>query len=612
MAALVALVLSLGLGVRALGPALWAPDAWLVGSWMHPDCLSNHWLLAWVADRVSAGEGILHNPDYYWPVGDAPVLAGNGTAGFAYLPFHWLWGWPAGVPPYLLASMALSGMGAYALGRAAGAGPWASLLLPALAVGSPFVCTELSAGRFSQADTGPLLWFCASWLALLARPRLWRALVSAALLALTSFFYWYYGLFGVIFGGVVLLSRGREGPGLRPLLTFAAGFVVLIGPWLWLSAAAWSGIPGTDELAAFPPAEAVRDAADLTWPWAATGDRAAGTAVPLPIVVLGGLGLGLGLGSRARGSSGGGARPRAGLGVALVLFVLLSLGPAFPGAPYTLLYGLAPPLRRFWWPLRHVVLAVPLLGVFAALALTALRDRWGRRSPRAAPLLLGIAALGLALAMPASLDAQGVPTRVPLTAVRLPPPVYPELAARAPGVLFEPPLSPELSGTQQHLLYQRWHGHALLTGHAPWVARVRPAAWDRFVAENSFLAAAQALERGQLGDAPFAFEAADLAALRDGGLRTVTLNRATLPLKAKPLVRAYAALFDALFGAPIARAPGVWAWDVGAWDGHTRVVALPPWRWPADLGRGGPEAPLVARRPRSQVFERPAGSLPAR
>jgi hypothetical protein len=138
------------------------------------------------------------------------------------------------------------------------------------------------------------------------------------------------------------------------------------------------------------------------------------------------------------------------------------------------------------------------------------------------------------------------------------------------------------------------------------VARVRPAEWDAAVADNTFLSALQALERGELGDAPLRFEPADLAALRDAGLATVTLNRAALPLKAKPLVAAYVALFDTLFGRPIARAPGIWAWDTAAWDGETASVPLPGWTWPEGLPRAGPEAPLVARRPRSRVFEREA------
>ncbi|MEC8424219.1 MAG: hypothetical protein VX000_10615, partial [Myxococcota bacterium] len=435
---------------------------------------------------------------------------------------------------------------------------------------------------------------------LLARPSSGRALLSASLLAFTSFFYWYYGFFGVLFGGVMVLVHGWRTLGIRVLVVFVASFSAMIGPWLGLFISRWADIPGTDELAVFPPMQALGDAAALTWPWSVGGGRAEGTAVPLPLLLLGGLGA---VGGLLRGA--GQRRHNLGLVLAFLLFAGLSVGPAFPGAPYTILYGLAEPLRRYWWPLRHVVLAVPLVGVLAALALTLLRARVSRAWPtRLGVVFPAVLAVGLACATPALLAAQGAPTRVPLTAMRLPPPVYPELATRSPGVLLEPPLSPELSGTQHHLLLQRWHGHALLTGHAPWVERVRPPAWDRFIEENSFLSALQALERGELGDGPLSFDPLDLTSLRQAGLQTVTVNRAALPLKARPLVEAYVVLFDGLFGPAIARAPGIWAWDVDGWDGETSTVVLPSWSWPDALRRGGPEAPLVARRPRSQIFER--------
>ena len=129
---LLALAVVLTLALWVMLPALSEADSTLVGDWMHPDCISNHWLLAWVAERLAAGEGILHNPRYYWPVGDAPVLAGNGAEGVAYLPFHVLLGWPTGAVVYLTVVLAFNGLAAWALGRALGAGP-VHALLPAAA-----------------------------------------------------------------------------------------------------------------------------------------------------------------------------------------------------------------------------------------------------------------------------------------------------------------------------------------------------------------------------------------------------------------------------------------------------------------------------------------------
>ena len=79
---IVALILSVGLAAFQLAPALKDAAHLAPGNWHHPDCLSNHWLLIWVAEQISRGQGIAHNSLYYWPIGDMPVLAGNGSEGF--------------------------------------------------------------------------------------------------------------------------------------------------------------------------------------------------------------------------------------------------------------------------------------------------------------------------------------------------------------------------------------------------------------------------------------------------------------------------------------------------------------------------------------------------
>jgi hypothetical protein len=594
-ALLVAVALSAALGAHALGPALTQPDAWLVGSWVHPDCLSNHWLLAWVAERVAAGESVLHNSHYYWPIGDAPVLAGNGAEGFLYLPMHLLLGWPRGVPAYVLMVLVLNGAGGWALARAAGADRWSALIMPGIVAASPFVVQELGAGRFSQADVGWLLMFLAAWLVFLRHPTTKAALAAAALLALTSFFYWYYGLFGVIAGTVLLAFRGRAAPGLRALATFAVSFVVLIGPWLWIFASHWAEIPGTDEVAAFPHPESELDAAQLVAPWTVGQGRHAGMALPWSVVGLGAVG-GV-FAARAR---------RWGLLAVTVTFAMLALGPAFSGAPFTVLYGIAAPLKRFWWPIRHVVVVVAMWGVLGALALSALRVAAEGRLPglnaRWLPVGTAVTAALFAVTTPMLLDQAQAPVRVPLTPMDLPPGMASKLGALPAGVLVEPPLAPEAAGSQQHLILQRWHGKPLLSGHALWVERVRPPAWDAFVQGNSFLAEMQRLERGELGT-EFTFEAHDLQVLREQGVRWFAVDRAAFPLRAKGLVAAYMDLFESLFGLPVARGKGMAAWDAAGWDGATATVTIPVWEWPAELGRGGPTLPLVARRPRNRVFE---------
>jgi hypothetical protein len=150
--ALAAVALCVALTVERLGGALSAPGRVIVGDWHHPDCLGNHWLLVWVAERLSMGQSLVHNDAYYWPYGDAPWLAGNGSEGLLYLPFHLLWGWPVGVAAYAGAVWVGNGLAGWALGRAAGAGPWAALVCAAGVGSSAYAAQEMGSGRFSQAN----------------------------------------------------------------------------------------------------------------------------------------------------------------------------------------------------------------------------------------------------------------------------------------------------------------------------------------------------------------------------------------------------------------------------------------------------------------------------
>lgn len=603
---LAAAALSLGLALRALDPAWRRPDRWVVGNWNHPDCLSNHWLLVWVVEQLTQGGSLLHNDRYYWPVGDAPLLAGNGGEGFLYLPFHLAFGWPQGVLWYSVLVLTLNGVAGWSLARAAGGGPWSSLL-GAAAVGlSPFLFLELSSGRFTQVSVCWLLWFLAAWLRLLDRPTVPRALGAAALLAVTSFFYWYYGLFGVMAGAVLALVRAlharRWEPGLpwRVFGAFCAAFLGMIGPWAVVFLRGWSQIPGTAETTEFPHPEAMINLPGLVWPFLIREGGTVGAAMALPLFAVGAAGwLLVGLGAR-RGEGAWRSPAARGLAIVALLFYGLNQGPVSDFAPYSLVYRWVEPLRRFWWPMRHVVVWQPALAALGAVALTAALARLGR--PR---LELPVVAALLAWA-PAALERQRAHPEVSLSSVRLPPKVYPTLATRPGAVLVEPPLTGATASTQQQLVYQLWHRKTLLAGHAMWVDRVRPDAWDAFVAGNSFLAQLQALERGELRGT-FRFEAADLQALLDQDVRWFSVNRELFPLALRDLVDAYKGLFDELFGRALDQAQGHWIWDGRRWTGAAEAP-IRDFTWPANVVPGGPSQPILGRRPQSTVFGGDRGS----
>lgn len=563
--------LSVTCAVAALWPALLDPFGSLIGDADHPDCLGNHWLLDWVAARARAGQGILHNPDDYWPVGDAPVLAGNGTDGLLAAPLLALWPWPAGAVAYALSQRTLDGLAGFLFGRGLGLSPAASaLLVPALAL-SPYALTEASAGRWSQAGTWPLVAALAAFATFLRDPRpRWGAATGAAVAA-AGLLYWYHVWFFVLAAApmAALLGLGRRhARGLAWAALLSAGPLV---PWLALFVAAWSRLPGAAELA--DPALAQRGREAIGGPLdlllGAEGPAAA-AALAWP-ALLGALSLTL---RRSPGRS----REIGALCAILLLFFSLALGERGPASPFALVYDLAPPLRRFWWPLRHLLLVHLALGGLAAIAL----DRVVARSPRAGRAL---AAAAIVLWLPAA-HVQGAPIAVTVRPLHWPREAWVALAAMPDGVVMSPPIAPEAAGSQWGLMAQRTHGHPLLVGHAPWVARVRPQGWDEAVAADPALSTLQALERG----APITLRGAELLALNARGLRYLALDRSAFIVELQPVVRAYDALFDALCGQPTYRDKGVQIWELARCAPDATASAHAP--WPEGLAPAGPERPI--------------------
>ena len=559
-----------------------AASSWndtIVCGWVHPDCLGNHWLLVWVAEQAAGLSSLVHNDRYYWPVGDAPWLAGNGSDGFLYLPWHLLFGWPRASTAHVLTILTLDGLGAYALARALGASPWAALAAAPAAATMVYGAHELGAGRFSQANFGFLALFLAAWLKFVQEGSRRWALLSAVALAATSALYWYYGFFGVIAGAVILLFR-RPSP--SRLAEFAAAYVGLVGPLLYVFARHYVEIPGTSE-STFPHPEVQGDSCWPAVPFLVGGGRHAGRALPLTTTVLAAAALFV-------------RRDRATLSIAAVslVFVALMVGPMWPGGPYETLYGLAAPLRRFWWPYRHVVVVNLAWIALAAVATDALLRRF--RYPR-------VLATVIALSIPLQLELARSPFHATWSFARVPTEFYPKLRDLPGSVLMELPITGDIVATQSTLAYQLEHGKTLLNGHALWVERVRPAAWDSFVSANSFLVACQRLERGDSGTT-FAFDAADIVSLREGGLGVITLNREYFPVAFNELVKVYDTVLTALFGEPAVTGLRAAAWDTSRYTGVSTVEhrAAPG---PGNLPHGGPTLPIQSPRPPSLAFEMP-------
>ena len=600
---LAAVFAALAAGLAATWPAASSPSDTILCNFVHPDCLSNHWLMVWVAEQARDGGSILHNDRYYWPVGDSPWLAGNGSEGFAYLPWHLIFGWPVASTVHLVLMVVLNGVAAYAVARASGASGAGSLAAAPSGALLVYAVQELGAGRFSQVSLCWLGFFCAAWVHLLRQPSPARAVLAGFLLAWTSLFYWYYGFFGVVAGALLLgarlvAERRLDRATLLSLGVFALSFLLMISPLLWVFLDNWSGIVGTAEVV-FPHPEALQDA---TWPgipFLATGGRHSGRALPLTTCLLALVALVPRRRAAAAPPGGAPTWARVGLLVVALFFAALMAGPLLPHGPYEWVYGLAGPLRRFWWPYRHVVVLNLALIALAAHGL----DRLLAAGPRRA-----VAGVLLALTIPVQLTLQDAPWHSQFTRAEVPVGFYAGLADAPGTLLLEPPLSPQIASAQTQLIYQLDHRKSLIGGHALWVDRVRPAAWDAAVAQNSFLTQMQALERAEL-TGTFTFDPADLRALIDAGSRTIVINREYFPIAMADLVEAYMTVCNAAFGPATASGKRVKAWDMGNWNGASSYP-FTPFVWPAGIQPGGPTLAIQGFRAPSLAFSIPAPTGP--
>lgn len=615
------------LGLACLFPAWIEPRRHILGHWRHPDCLSNHWLFCWIADRIAGGQDLIHNDGYYHPVGDAPFLAGNGSDALFSAPFLWAMGWPAGLNVYYLAIVVGGCWGGFALCRAVGASRRASVAGGAIFGINPYVMAELSAGRLSQA---PVLWlalFLAVFLTLLRRPGWGRAVLAGFLFAVNAFVYWYYGLFAVLAGAILLggwLATHRDAirRTVAPLGAFAITACGLLAWPLWVFASHWAEIPGTAEGSQVEIA--VAGSLPLTWPLHDPAPADGTIVLSILSLVLAGTAVALGLRARDRGREGEGPRPAPGwllaaLVAIAVVFYLLALGPypllqddpiARVPLPFRWLYGLAPPLERFWWPRRHSLLVFLAVAALAALAIDALGRRVGRRWVLAASVAVAVAA-----PTEVALRTGGNVVQVSLWE---PPAAYRALA-EAPGeVLLELPLDPRLVTNQLPLIYQSLHGKHLINGHASWVPRVRPVAWDAYVAGNTFLAALTRHELRQDGGT-FSFDAADLRALQDTGLGVITVNREMYTYPLRDTYRSERRLMTELFGEPFLRSAYFEAFAVDRWTGATSVT-LPGLAGPVAVPDSFEDNPLPGApfpamgfgslNPRSLMNPLPVGDAP--
>jgi hypothetical protein len=272
--------------------------------------------------------------------------------------------------------------------------------------------------------------------------------------------------------------------------------------------------------------------------------------------------------------------------VVLGVFYLLALGPHLlwpsgedTGIPllFQILYAPLSVLRRFWWPYRHIAVVTVACAPLAALGVDRALEGLGKWAP--------VAVLGLVAALPLDLGFRGGAAEV-VTSWWEPPAAYQALSALPEGALLELPMAVGLAQTQQSLSYQWIHGRTLVNGHAMWVRRVRPAAWDAWVTSHPLLSAILLREEGTLA-APVAV-GADIERLRGEGVRFLSVNTEFFPGELAALSDDHVVLLTALFGSPVVDVDSLKVWDIAAYTGLAEVPVagfVPPANYLADGSR---------------------------
>ena len=260
----------------------------------------------------------------------------------------------------------------------------------------------------------------------------------------------------------------------------------------------------------------------------------------------------------------------------VLLFGLLAAGVNTP--LFELLYGLASPLRRFWWPERHIVGVLVGVTILASIGLREFGRNFSVRKQF-------IWSLSLAVLIPFSLFVQGNrPFYAHHAPVNFPPEVYLEVAELEHDGIIQPPLNPAICRSQAPLLFQLVHKKRMLNGHAQWVDRVRPEGWDEMVLDNKFLGTFRRFEEGAFfGDLLITEE--DIAELKKMGISYWVIDRELFPAGLPEVFRTYVRVLKQLFARPVVQKDGVWVFDLNDWTGE-QTINLPKWSWPADVIRG--------------------------
>jgi hypothetical protein len=481
-----------------------------------------------------------------WPTGVdlMPILGGWADvlvmAGLVRLGVPLLAAWNLVVG----ALFALAGFGAAALARALGAGRLGAVLAGLLLQLDGWTLFHMDGGRTEQAALGAVAFALAGALRTWRSPG-WGAVVATGLWgASVVWLSWEHGVWLAVGMAALLPFLLREGvpEGAVRRWAAAAGVTLLAaGPWALLFLVRALQVRAAGE--GLDTMEMARENAVPMMGWL-MGGAVSRPAIALPLLML---------------ALPWTARPRdrgvwLGVGILMLATLVLAAGPdpglwaagdlGVPG-PYRL-FQATPVLGWFHTPQRLLALWSLAVPVACGLAVEAARRRGGR----------GPAVVGALLLLVVAADHGRRAGLLPLSARTL---AADEVhraiaAAEGPGAVLDLPAVDPGEDAVAYQTAQIFHGRAI--PYQATLPMLTPAR-KRDVVAGSALAATATLGQAPLTGAAFA---ADLDGLRAQGVRFVVVHERFVP----PAVRdGLGQGLRAALGAPIARAGGRTAWDLG-------------------------------------------------
>jgi hypothetical protein len=238
------LAIFIGIAALLLAPVAADPAGLAIG---HPgnDVWNHVWGFWWVARALGRGELPIHTDLLSWPAGGSLWFIDTFDA-LLTLPVQWLAGPVAAYNTAMFLGFAICGAGTYALALQASRSRPGATLAGVAFMSSPHLLGQAYNGISETLSAGWLPLALAAFLAARSAPRPRRVLLAGVLFGVDAVANWYYGLFGALVVGAVLLwDLAGVIRGARRAAPARTGHVLLgAAGWLALGGVAMLAVAG--------------------------------------------------------------------------------------------------------------------------------------------------------------------------------------------------------------------------------------------------------------------------------------------------------------------------------------------------------------------------------